>query len=272
MLHPKSLNTFFFFSGGTFGVFSFFLSACEDLIRADRDSWCSRMRIRWGGDTVSNHHNLFIFTFTAPISLTVCLPWQWLFSDQLCIALASAPSLYSAHSGCIPACCQPTGCSSGRERERERGLDEEGGQRLQKANIQEEKVYKSVWGKLLIWAEVIGWMHIEATIVTVVPSLCKLLKTLSLTHILLYQLMTLQSHRIRQLELSQGVAVTPQWLNYIVLYGFYCEWHNWQKLFELVMTYILRRNQELFTTNSGLGGIDTRQQLQSQIMSCQSQN
>lgn len=73
-----------------------------------------------GRDRVSKLHNLFIFTSPAPISLTVCLPWQWLFLDQLCIALASAPSLQSAHSGCIPACCQPTGLYQWqRESERE---------------------------------------------------------------------------------------------------------------------------------------------------------
>lgn len=60
-----------------------------------------------GEGYMSKHYNLSIFTSTSLISLTVCLPWQWLFSDQICVALASAPSLYSAHSGCIPSCCQP---------------------------------------------------------------------------------------------------------------------------------------------------------------------
>lgn len=60
-----------------------------------------------GEGYVSNHCNLSIFTFTAPMSLTVCLPWQRLFSDQLWVASASVPSLCSAHSGYIPACCQP---------------------------------------------------------------------------------------------------------------------------------------------------------------------
>lgn len=107
-----------------------------------------------GRDRVSNLHNLFIFTYPAPISLTLCLPWQWLFLDQLCIALASAPSLQSAHSGWIPACCQPTGLYRW-QRQQEKWI--EGRQRLQHTkNIQKEKVFKSVWGKLLMWVEVIG--------------------------------------------------------------------------------------------------------------------
>lgn len=57
-----------------------------------------------GGRCMSKHHNLSIFASSAPISLTVCLPWQRLFSDQLGVSLASAPSLYTAHSGCT---CQP---------------------------------------------------------------------------------------------------------------------------------------------------------------------
>lgn len=81
-----------------------------------------------GEGYMSNHHNLSIFTSTAPISLTVCLPWQRLFSDQLRVALASAPSLYSAHSGCIPCCCQPSRPVpvAKTEREKEGWMEREG--------------------------------------------------------------------------------------------------------------------------------------------------
>lgn len=182
---------FFFFEHLVFSLF--FLSACEDLIRADRDSWCSRMRIRWGGIRCQTTIIFFYLHSLLPY-LSLCA-----YLGSGCSRISSAlpwplplPSTLPTQVAFLPAASHQA-CTSGRERERERGLDEEGGQRLQKANIQEEKVYKSVWGKLLIW--VIGWMHIEATIVTIVPSLCKLLKTLSLTHILLYQLMTLQSQK-----------------------------------------------------------------------------
>lgn len=56
-----------------------------------------------GERDVSDHRNLSIFTSSAPVSLTGCLPWPRLFSDQLGVSLASAPSLYSAHSGCTSA-------------------------------------------------------------------------------------------------------------------------------------------------------------------------
>lgn len=126
------------------------------------------MWIRWEG-CVSNHRNLSIFTFIAPISLTVCLPWQRLVSDQLCVALASALSLYSAHSGCIPACCQPNRPVPVAEREKsrwwKRRVDAEGWQKQQKAkNIREENVFYSVGGKLLIRAEVIGQLHGRSTV------------------------------------------------------------------------------------------------------------
>lgn len=91
-----------------------------------------------------------------------------------------APSLYSAHSGCIPACCQPSRPVpvAGREREkegrmeRERGGEGKDGRRQRTSG--EEKVSSSVWGKLLIRAEVIGNCTAEAvypTVAAVMPSL-----------------------------------------------------------------------------------------------------
>lgn len=82
------------------------------------------MWIRWGG-IVSNHRNLSIFTFISPIALTVCLPWQRLFSDQLCADLASAPfpSTLPTQVAFLPAASQ-TGLyqqQRGRERTRKRG-------------------------------------------------------------------------------------------------------------------------------------------------------
>lgn len=136
-----------------------------------------------GEGYVSNHPNLSIFTFTAPISLTVCLPWQRLFSDQLGVALASAlfPLLcpLRLHSCLLPA---TQACTSGRDRDgktsgwRERGERE---RREQKAkNIGEEKVFYPLWGKLLIRAEVVGQLGsiVYPTVVTVIPSVGKLLK------------------------------------------------------------------------------------------------
>ena len=74
---------------------------------------------------MSNHRNLSIFTFISPIALTVCLPWQRLFSDQLCADLASAPfpSTLPTQVAFLPAASQ-TGLyqqQRGRERTRKRG-------------------------------------------------------------------------------------------------------------------------------------------------------
>lgn len=63
---------------------------------------------------------IFLYLHPQLSPLDVCLLWQWLFSDQFCVALASAPSLYSAHSGCIPACCQTNKLVPVAEREKER--------------------------------------------------------------------------------------------------------------------------------------------------------
>lgn len=83
-----------------------------------------------GEGYVSNHPNLSIFTFTAPISLTVCLPWQRLFSDQLGVALASAlfPLLcpLRLYSCLLPA---TQACTSGRDRDRKTSGWRERGER-----------------------------------------------------------------------------------------------------------------------------------------------
>lgn len=104
-----------------------------------------------GERDVSDHRNLSIFTSSAPVSLTGCLPWQRLFSDQLGVSLASAPSLYSAHSGCTSA--NQTGLYQW-HRERGGARESQDRRRMEGKNSRKQttsgrkKVFDSVGGKL----------------------------------------------------------------------------------------------------------------------------
>lgn len=76
-----------------------------------------------GRDTMSNHRNLFIFTFTSLCVLTLAV--AVLGSALHFPALCPFP-LHSAHSGYTPACRPPTGLD---RRQRGSVLDGEGGQK-----------------------------------------------------------------------------------------------------------------------------------------------
>lgn len=126
------------------------------------------MWIRWGG-IVSNHRNLSIFTFTSPIALTVCLPWQRLFSDQLCADLASAPfpllCPLRLHSCLLPA---KQACTSSREEEREKeGRMEREGKDGTRQRTSGKKKFPSQ-SEENFWCT--KMMHGRSTVYPIVPS------------------------------------------------------------------------------------------------------
>lgn len=136
-----------------FWAFLCFLSACEDLIKAARESWCSGMRIRWRGiGCQTTIIFLYLHSFLPYLALCAYL-------GSGCSPISSAlpwplplPSTLPTQVAFLPAASQQA-CTSSGEREWERQLDRDGGQRLQKANkILEEKVYKSALGELLSWS------------------------------------------------------------------------------------------------------------------------
>lgn len=154
-----SIFVYLFFK--VLGFSLFFLSACEDLIKAARESWCSGMRIRWRGIRCQTTI-IFLYLHSFRPYLALCA-----YLGSGCSRISSAlpwplplPSTLPTQVAFLPAASQQA-CTSHREREWERQLDRDGGQRLQKANkILEEKVYKSVFGELLSWSY---WLSITQT-------------------------------------------------------------------------------------------------------------
>lgn len=109
---------FFFFEHLVFSLF--FLSACEDLIRADRDSWCCRMRIRWGGIRCQTTIIFFYLHSLLPY-LSLCA-----YLGSGCSRISSAlpwplplPSTLPTQVAFLPAASHQA-CTSSRERERGR--------------------------------------------------------------------------------------------------------------------------------------------------------
>lgn len=140
--------------------FCFFSTrAFEDFIWADQDCWCSGMRIRCGGIPCQT---TVIFLYLHSL-LSVCLPWQWLFSDQRCTSLASAlfPPLcpLRLHS-CLPP-ANRAGSAAERQRFGRGGRAKDCGRQT---TSWKRNFYESVGGKTsdMIRRVEIGWKETQS--------------------------------------------------------------------------------------------------------------
>lgn len=106
-----------------FWAFLCFLSACEDLIKAARESWCSGMRIRWRGIRCQTTI-IFLYLHSFLPYLALCA-----YLGSGCSRISSAlpwplplPSTLPTQVAFLPAASQQA-CTTSRERERESERD-----------------------------------------------------------------------------------------------------------------------------------------------------
>lgn len=75
-------------------------STADARLREDQDRIVKQQVVDQMGRDMCQTIVIFLYLHPKLSSLSLCLLWQRMFSDQFRVALAFAPSLYFTHSGC----------------------------------------------------------------------------------------------------------------------------------------------------------------------------